>query len=108
MKNKQNNSTNISNVIYQLELFYLYKNLLTKRQIKYYEFYYEKNLTYTEIAKLFKISRAAVGDNIMKTKLQLNQYEKKLKLYYNKQKRLELFKDIKDTKIKNKLLELEN
>lgn len=98
----------ISNVIYQLELLSLYKALLTSRQIKYFKLYFEQNLTYAEIAKMFKITRAAVGETISKTKEQLKFFETKLHLLELSQKRMVLLQKIQDDKLRNALIKLED
>ena len=47
-------------MIYYSELYDLYKNLLTDKQKSYFEEYYFKNLSFSEIAENYNISRNGV------------------------------------------------
>lgn len=56
----------------------LYGNLLTKKQLKFIDDYYNNDLSLSEIAENEKITRQAVRDNIKKGEKKLFEYEKKL------------------------------
>ena len=47
-------------MLYYNELYDLYGKLLTNTQRKYFEDYYFKNLSYSEMSENYKISRNAV------------------------------------------------
>lgn len=86
-------------------LFDYYGNLLTDKQIKYFQDYYFENLTLSEISENNNVSRNAVHKTIKETEEKLLFYEDKLKLY-NKSL---LIKDIiaeVDENIQNKIIEL--
>ena len=67
-------------MIYYSELYDLYKNLLTDKQKSYFEEYYFKNLSFSEIAENYNISRNGVYNQVKFTKELLEDYEKKLHL----------------------------
>jgi len=86
-------------------LFDYYGDLLTDKQIKYFQDYYFENLTLSEISENNNVSRNAVHKTIKETEEKLLFYEDKLKLY-NKSL---LIKDIiveVDENIQNKIIEL--
>lgn len=66
--------------IYYSELYDLYKNLLTAKQKQYFEDYYFGNLSFSEIAENYQVSRNAVYRQVKFTKEILEDYEKKLTL----------------------------
>lgn len=61
-------------------LFDFYGELLTKRQKEVMELYYEENLTLSEIANEFSISRQGVHDALKNAEKALTGYEEKLGL----------------------------
>ncbi len=61
-------------------LFSLYQQLLTEKQRKVMEYYYQEDYSLSEISDLLGISRQAVHDNIKRTEIQLFEYESKLRL----------------------------
>ena len=63
-----------------IELYDLYQALLTDKQKEYFESYYFDNFSITEISENNEVSRNAVHDQLKKTVIKLNDYEKKLKL----------------------------
>ena len=58
-----------------------YSDLLTLHQVKILELYASNDYSLTEIAEIVNISRQGVYDNIKRALKQLEDYEKKLKLY---------------------------
>jgi predicted DNA-binding protein YlxM (UPF0122 family) len=64
-------------------LFDIYGELLTKKQNRSLELYYEDDLSLSEIAGELGISRQGVYDNIKKGISALKNYEEKLKLLKN-------------------------
>ena len=61
-------------------LYDLYQNLLTEKQRLYFEDYYFSDLSISEIALNYNISRNGVHDQIKRTVNELNELEEKLKL----------------------------
>ncbi len=61
-------------------LYDIYGNLLTDKQRLYFEDYYFSDLSISEIALNYNISRNGVHDQIKRTVNELNELEEKLKL----------------------------
>ncbi|KRL04688.1 putative DNA-binding protein [Liquorilactobacillus oeni] len=61
-------------------LFEFYEPLLTSKQTEYIALYYRNDYSLGEIAENYHISRQAVYDNIKRTEVILEAYEKKLHL----------------------------
>lgn len=61
-------------------LYDFYGQLLTKRKQQVMELYHEENLSLSEIADEFGISRAAVHDSLKSAEKSLAEYEEKLGL----------------------------
>ena len=89
--------------VYYNELYDLYKELLTTKQRKYFEDYYFSNLSYSEIADNYGVSRNACFRQIQIVTLKLNEYEEKLGLRRKRDKILEIAKEINNSKIREKL-----
>jgi len=75
-------------------LYDSYESLLTAKQKVYFEMYYHEDLSLSEIADQFGISRTAVFDNIKRTEKALEGYEGKLNILANSEKRLALLGDL--------------
>ncbi|HAX74182.1 MAG TPA: putative DNA-binding protein [Firmicutes bacterium] len=71
------------------ELYDVYQGLLTNKQKEYFELYYLDDLSLSEIADEFSVSRNAVFDNIKRTAKILEGYEEKLGLIQKRQMRLD-------------------
>lgn len=67
--------------LYCGELFDIYGNLLNESNKKYYQLYYEENLTLQEIADLEQVSKSYIGNIIKKTSEKLKEYEESLHIY---------------------------
>lgn len=65
-------------------LFDFYGNLLTRKQQKTAELYFNCDLNLSEIAKRLKITRQAVYSSVKNIVKDLEKYESTLKLYHNK------------------------
>lgn len=71
---------NFDNIAHVSLLFDFYGKLLTKRQREVMELYYEENLSLSEIADEFQISRQGVHDALKNAEKALTLYEEKLAL----------------------------
>ena len=69
------------------ELYDAYLVLLTPKQKGYFELYYQDDLSLSEIAEQFEVSRNAVFDNIKRTEKLLEDYETKLQLLQKREQR---------------------
>ena len=63
-----------------IELYDIYSNLLTDKQRAYFEDYYYSDLSISEIAESYNISRNGVHDQLKRVIHSLNEYEECLKL----------------------------
>lgn len=90
-------------LLYYNELYDLYGKLLTTKQQKYFEDYYFNNLSFTEMAENYQVSRNAVFKQLHITVEKLKEYEEKLKLFEKKEKLLLIKEEIKDKNIKEKI-----
>ena len=66
---------------YIIDLYDLYGSLLTDKQKEYFEDYYFSDLSITEMAINYSISRNGVHDQIKRSVKALEEYELKLHLY---------------------------
>ena len=83
----------MEDVVYYNELYDLYGELLTDKQRAYFEDYYFNNLSFSEIAENYDISRNAAFKQIHIVTSKLEEYENILKL---REKRLKILAIIKD------------
>jgi len=87
----------------------IYGKLLTEKQYKLLDDYYNKDLSLSEIAENEKITRQAVRDNLLKGENNLLEYDKKLKLL-NTIKEIDEIKELvnsiesKDRKVIDKIV----
>jgi hypothetical protein len=90
--------------IVELSLLYdFFGQLLTEKQQRVFELYYDDDLSLGEIAENLNITRQAVYDNLRRAEKLLYNYEKKLKLvdkFLNQQEKI--------IKIKINILECKN
>ena len=63
---------------YLMDLYDIYKDLLTDKQREYFEDYYYNDLSLGEIADNHHVSRQAVYDNLKRSSRALEKYEDKL------------------------------
>lgn len=66
------------------EYFDIYGELLTSKQKEIFIYYYQDNLSLSEISEIENISRNGVYDTLKKAKNLLLDYENKLKIYESK------------------------
>ena len=92
--------------VYYGNLLDIYQTLLNDNNKIIFKLYYEENLTFQEIADNLNVSKSYIGKIIKNTQKKLNDYERKLNVYKNKEILKELLK-IDDIKIiKKKLVDL--
>lgn len=95
----------MENYIYYNNLYDFYAPLLTELQKEYFEYYYVNNLSFSEIAEIKNVSKAAVSQQISTIEKKLNEYENLLRLKY---KQDEIYKILKDKVSKEILEQIEN
>ncbi len=88
-------------IIYYSALFDYYRNLLTEIQQKYFEEYYFNNLSLSEIADIYKISKNAVSKSLKEVKEKLDYYESNLKLKANSETIKKILSDDEFKKIED-------
>ena len=93
-------------VVYYNNLYDLYGELLTDKQREYFEDYYFNNLSFSEMAENYNVSRNAVFKQLHIVTDKLEEYEKKLKLLKKKRELIKLIDSVTDKKLKEKLEEL--
>lgn len=86
-----------------ITLFDIYKGLLTEKQRNYFMDYYYSDLSLSEIASNYDVSRNAVYDNLKKVEQNILEYERILKINQKNIKIIEIINENKNdalTKIK--------
>ncbi len=83
----------MEDVVFYNELYDLYGELLTDKQRKYFEDYYFDNLSFSEMADNYGVSRNAVFKQLHIVLDKLDEYEKILQLKDKKEKIRNLVKD---------------
>lgn len=86
-----------------IELYLIYKDLLFLKQKEYFENYYLEDYTLSEISENYSVSRAIVNKTIKIVEKKLINYERVLKIKEKYEKLFELYNEIKEPKIKEKL-----
>ena len=90
-------------VVYYNDLYDLYGELLTDKQRKYFEDYYFDNLSFSEMAEDYDVSRNATFKQVHLVCEKLEELENKLHLLEKKNKILEISNHIENDKIKEEL-----
>ncbi len=93
-------------VLYFNELYDLYGELLTKKQRKYFEDYYFNNLSFSEMAENYSVSRNAIFKQIHIVTDKLQEYEQILKLLEKRRKLEKIMEKVNDKEILQSLEEL--
>ena len=96
----------MEDVLYFNELYDLYGDLLTEKQREYFEDYYFNNLSFSEMAENYDVSRNAIFKQIHIVTDKLKEYESILKLHEKRKKLENIIESIDDSTLKNKLEEL--
>ena len=87
-------------------LYDIYGSLLTDKQKEYFEDYYFKNLSLSELATKYNISRNAIHKQLKETIKRLENYEDNLRLAKKNEMLENIIKTISDEEIKRKLQEV--
>ena len=95
----------MEDVILYNELYDLYGGLLTDKQREYFEDYYFNNLSFSEMAEDYDVSRNAVFKQVHIVIDKLNEYESILHLKEKKDKLNLILCDVPEN-IKNKIEEI--
>lgn len=93
----------MEDIIYYNELYDLYGSLLTEKQREYFEDYYFSNLSYSEMAENYDVSRNATFKQVHIVVEKLEEYEEKLGLYAKKKKLLEIASKVENSDVKELL-----
>jgi len=93
----------MEDVVYYNELYDLYGTLLTDKQKKYFEDYYFNNMSFSEMAEDYDVSRNAAFKQVHIVCEKLDEYESKLQLYKKRNELLKISSKIDDEKIKEEL-----
>ena len=96
----------MEDVVYYNELYDLYGELLTDKQRKYFEDYYFDNLSFSEMAEDYDVSRNAAFKQVHIVMDKLDELEKKLHLLYKKKKIISIIDSTNDENMRKKLEEL--
>lgn len=96
----------MEDVVYFNELYDLYGELLTEKQRQYFEDYYFNNLSFSEMAENYGVSRNAIFKQIHIVTDRLEEYEKILNLYNKRNKLLDIVEKLDDDMLKKQLEEL--
>lgn len=81
------------------ELFDIYSELLTEKQQMYFEYYYLKDYSLSEISELLSVSRNAVHMQLKNVVSHLDNYEEKLNVLKNKHRINKLIENINEEKV---------
>ena len=92
--------------IYLNEIYIYYKELLTEKQQMYFEDYYMNDLSLSEIAENYGISRNAVHNQLKIVEEKILYYEETLGLKRKKEEINEVLKDKVDEKTLDKINEI--
>ena len=82
-----------------INLYFIYKNLLTDNQKNIFESYFLEDLSLTEISENMSVSRSYISKDINNIKLKLLEYENKLNILEKENKIKDIINTIKDEKI---------
>lgn len=86
-------------VIYYNNLFDCYGELLTNKQREYFIDYYQNNLSLSEMATNYGVSRNAIHKQLKKIIEVLENYEVKLSIISRNNKIMDLIKNLNDDKL---------
>ncbi len=93
-------------LVYYTMLYDIYGSLLTEKQKEYFEEYYFKNLSLSELASKYNISRNAIHKQLKETLKRLDNYESNLKLALKNEMLENIITNVSDEELKRKLQEV--
>ena len=93
----------MEDVVYYNDLYDLYGPLLTDKQKKYFEDYYFHNLSFSEMADNYGISRNAVFKQVHTVTMKLEEYEEKLHLLQKRDQLIRIANEIEDEILQKEL-----
>ena len=93
-------------LVYYTMLYDIYGNLITDKQQEYFEAYYFNNLSLSELANIYNISRNAVHKQLKETVNKLENYESNLKLALKNELLESIITEISDEELKRKIQEV--
>ena len=93
-------------LVYYTMLYDIYGNFLTEKQRAYFEEYYFNNLSLSELASVYNISRNAIHRQLKETIKRLENYESILKLAKKNKILEDIINNISDEELKRKLQEV--
>ena len=89
-----------------IKLYFIYKSLLTKKQIEYFKDYYLEDLSMSEISENYNVSKAAVAKTLKTIENKLNTLEKNLNILKKEETIENIMKSTLDKNIKKELEKL--
>ena len=84
----------VNNREYLIDLYEIYRELLTSRQRQYFEYYYYEDYSLSEIAENFGVSRQAVQTALRKSGDNLERFEKALSVHRKQRERLTALEEL--------------
>ena len=85
-------------------LLEIYGNLLTEKQYEFMDYYYNQDLSLSEIGDNNEITRQAVRTILLKSKKKLEEYESKLKFMQKEEKIKKYIEELEETNVDKKIL----
>lgn len=97
----------IEKVTHLNELFDIYSQLLTEKQRRIFELYYQEDLSLGEIAEEEGISRQAVYDTLKRVSKQIEVYENELRIQSQKRENYEIIKKLEKALMENEFTKIQ-
>ena len=85
-------------------LLEIYGNLLTEKQYEFMDYYYNQDLSLSEIGDNNDITRQAVRTILLKSKKKLEEYENQLKFMQKEEKIKKCIEELEETNVDKKIL----
>ena len=85
-------------------LLELYGKLLTEKQYEFMDFYYNQDLSLSEIGDNNDITRQAVRTILLKSKKKLEEYEEQLKFMQKEEKIKKCIEELEETNVDKRIL----
>lgn len=86
-----------------INLFDIYKELLTDKQQNYFKNYYYEDLSLSEIADNYSVSKTIIGKTINLTENKLKEYESILHILESKNKLIDIMNETSDEQTKKQI-----